>query len=82
MDGPRQLQLRGPAGRRGQELERARRRSPGVVGMFGVPAKMLPLVFAQQRARPGIEDAHHPLVPLHGDPLAEAAERDAAIRSS
>jgi hypothetical protein len=50
--------------------------------MFGVPAKVLPLVFAQQRARPRIEDAHHPLVPLHGDPLAEAAGRDAAIRSS
>src|SRR5262245_54379971 len=28
--------------------------------MFGVPAKVLPLVFAQQRARRGIEDAHHP----------------------
>jgi hypothetical protein len=50
--------------------------------MFGVPAKVLTLVFAQQRARRGIEDAHHPLVPLHGDPLAETGGRDAAIRSS
>jgi hypothetical protein len=39
-------------------------------------------VFAQQRARRGIEGALHALVPLHGDALAEAAGRDAAIRSS
>ena len=53
-----------------------------VVGMLGVLADMLPLVVAQQRARRGIEAAHHALVTLHGDALAEAAGRDAAIRSS
>jgi hypothetical protein len=50
--------------------------------MLGVLAEMLPLVFAQQRARSRDRNGHHALVPPHGDALAEAAGRDAAIRSS
>src|SRR2546422_10347014 len=61
---------RGPGG----ELQGRGQRAPRpVVGGLAILPEVVPLVLAQQRARLGSEDAHHALVPLDGDVVADAA---------
>ena len=68
---------RGP----GEELQGRGQRAPRpVVGVLAILPEVLPLVLAQQRARLGIEDAHHALIPLDGDVVADAAGGDAVVR--
>src|SRR5438094_10430119 len=68
---------RGP----GEEAKGRGQRAPGpVVGVLAILPEVLPLVLAQQRARLGIEDAHHALIPLDGGVVADAAGGDAVVR--
>src|SRR5437899_2338360 len=63
-----------------EELEGRGRGAPRpILWVFAVPAGVVALVLAQQRARLRVEDADPTLVPLDADVVADAAGRDAVV---